>query len=301
MGRTISTPWYTGPLLTPGAHVLPPYTFNVQPSLYVQKTFASFDQHCHLKRFSDSIWTVQPTLSVQVGCLSWLDFSIDTRVFYVTQSKERAFHWGDSSLGLGIQLLEEQDNIPAIKFSVTESFPLGKYEKLDPRKRGIDATGSGSYITKLGLNFSKEFDRFSAHPVVCRVAFSHDIPTSAHVRGYNAYGGGEGTKGSVNVGHITEVGAAIELSLTQEWVFAIDVAYTHHNRSTFSGNRGLTLETTDSPPSVGAPSSYSLSTAPAIEYNHSDRLGFIAGVWFPVAGRNSSGFVAGVLSMCYSW
>jgi len=299
--KTLFTPWRTGPLLTPGAHVSSPGSLGVQPSIHVRKTFAKFDPLRHLKRLSDDIWTVQPTLLIQMGWLSWLDFSINTGAFYTTQAQERAFHWGDSSLALGIQLLEEHDSLPAVKLSVTESFPLGKYEKLDPRKKGIDATGSGSYITKLGLDFSKEFDCFSAHPVVCSVAFSYDIPTSAHVRGYNTYGGGEGTKGSVKVGHTTEIGAGIELSLTQEWVFALDIAYTHSNRSTFSGDRGTALIKTGSPPSVGTPSGYYLSTALAIEYNHSEHLGCIAGVWFPIVGRNSPAFVTGVLSMSYSW
>ena len=92
---------------------------------------------------------------------------------------------------------------------------------------------------------------------------------------------------------------SIELSFTQKWVLAIDLVYTYQNHSTFSGHKGRTAAGTTA--SVGAPSNDNLSCAPAIEYNPADNIGFLAGVWFAITGRNSSDFVAGVLSMYYYW
>lgn len=291
-------PWYTGALLTSGAHNTPAGTYAIQPILFVRNTFATFDEHYHSKSIPNTL-TIQPIITFQMGWLPWLDFSAAIQCLYKKQSHKEAFYWGDTSLKWGFQLMKEEEKSPAIKLTLTESIPTGKYEQLNPSRNGIDATGSGSYITNLSLNVSKLFRILPFHPFSCKASFNYAIPSSVHVREFNAYGGGIGTKGWVKIGHVIAIDTAIEFSLTQQWALAIDLTYSHQSRSTFSGNRGQTL--TNKPAFVGTPSNESLNTALALEYNQSDRLGFLAGIWLPIIGRNSANFFSYACTMCYSW
>ena len=42
--KKMFNPWYTGPLLTPSAHILPPGYFNIQPYLFLTNNYARFNQ-----------------------------------------------------------------------------------------------------------------------------------------------------------------------------------------------------------------------------------------------------------------
>lgn len=299
MAKKMFNPWYAGPLLTPSAHNVPKGMFVVQPYLFVQNTYAIFDEHRHSKNIPD-IWTVQPLMLFQMGWLTWLDFTVTGQGYYRTQSGKDTFYWGDTSFQWGIQLMQEQPYKPAIRFTFTESVPTGRYEKLNPAKNGIDATGSGAYTTNFSLNISKVIWWVSTHPFAFRASFNYSFPSAlVRVQEFNAYGGGKGTHGRVRPGNAIAIDTSVELSFTQKWVFALDLVYTYQNHSTFSGHKGRTL--TGQTASVGGPSSDSLSAAPALEYNPSDSMGFLAGVWFTITGRNSSDFISGIVTMYYAW
>ena len=299
MARKMFNPWYAGPLLTPSAHNVPPGEYVVQPYLFIKNTYARFNENRRSQNIPD-IWTIQPLMLLQMGWLSWLDFTVTVQGFYNNQSRQDSFYWGDTSFEWGIQLMKEQPYRPAIRITVTESVPTGRYEKLNPAKNGIDATGTGAYSSNFSLNFSKVIWWVSDHPFAFRASFNYTIPNAlVQVQEFNAYGGGRDTRGKVRPGNAIAIDTSIELSFTQRWVFALDLVYTYQNHSTFSGHRGRTLAGKIA--SVGAPSNDNLSAAPAIEYNPSATMGFLAGAWFTITGRNSSDFIAAVLTMYYNW
>lgn len=298
IARKMFNPWYAGPLLTPSAHNVPPGQFVVQPYLFVTNTFALFNENRRSVNISD-IWTVNPLVLFQMGCLSWLDFTVTVQGIYNNQSGQDTFYWGDTEVEWGFQLMQESPYKPAVRMTLTETLPTGRYEKLNPRKNGIDATGEGTYLTNFSLNVSKVFWWVTTHPFAWRLSLNYGIPTTVQVQGFNAYGGGYKTRGSVRPGNLIQIDTSVELSFTQRWVLAIDLAYTYQNHSTFAGHKGRTANGQTA--SVGLPSNDQFSCAPAIEYNPSDRMGFLAGVWFTITGRNSSDFISGVLSMYYNW
>ncbi len=298
IARKMFNPWYAGPLLTPAAHNVPPGSFVIQPYLFAKVTHAQYNGNRRAVNIPD-IWTVNPVFLFQMGWLSWLDFTAIVQGIYNNQLNQSSTYWGDMSLSWGIPLMKEQPYLPAVRFVIGESFPTGRYEKLNPAKNGIDATGSGSFITTFSLNISKVFWWILDHPFAWRGSLSYGVPTTVHVKRFNAYGGGNGTNGKVRPGNNIAIDTSIELSFTQKWVLAIDLVYTYGNHTTFSGRKGRTPAGQIA--SVGGPSNDNLSCAPAIEYNPSDHMGFLAGVWFTVTGRNSSDFIAGVLSMYYMW
>jgi hypothetical protein len=125
-----------------------------------------------------------------------------------------------------------------------------------------------------------------------RLFLGYTVSTVVDVSGFNAYGGGYGTKGRVRPGNKFTADLGYEISLTQRWVFAFDLVYVAQNKTKFHG-------TTISP--VGSGFNDNLSLAPALEYNFNDSLGILWGAQFSVYGRNSSNFITGQFSVEYTW
>lgn len=287
-------PWYTGPLITGSANNVPARKVNIQGYLYFNTQFAQFNKN---RKSIDvpNIYTLNPLLLVQRGLTNWLDFTVVGQGFFRWRKGEEAQFFGDTTTTFGFQLVKQSAHKPSVRFTLGETYPTGRYQHLNSKKNGIDATGAGAFQTVVGLNISRILWWIKLHPISLRLATSYAIPDhKVKVKSFNAYGGGIGTNGKVSVGQSLNIDIGIEVSLTQKWVFATDIAYTYSNKSSFSGNPGVSP--LGGPAAVGAPSSDQLSLAPAIEYNVSDSAGFIGGVWFAATGRNSSNFVAVVLS-----
>lgn len=291
--KKMFNPWYTGPLLAPSAHIIPPGYFNIQPYLFMTKNYARFNESGHAHHIPH-LNQLNPVFLFQFGILKWMDGIISAQGLRNKQGGHSDMNWGDSTASLGFGLLSETAYRPAVLISVKENLPTGKYQHLNPNKGGVDATGSGAYQTTLGLNISKVVWWLTTHPMAIRFAQSWGIPAMVHVKGYNAYGGGKGTHGKVRLGNSYSADLGYEFSFTQRWVLALDVVYNYAQKIKFSGHKGAD-ET------VGGPFSDQLSLAPALEYNVNENLGFLGGVWFTVWGRNSLDFVSGVLSFTYSF
>jgi len=296
--KKMFNPWYTGPLLAPSAHLVPPGEFNIQPYLFITNNYAKFDQNAHAKDIPN-LHQLNPVFLFQFGMTKWVDGMVTVQGLKNKQSGHSSMNWGDTSGLLGFSFLSEGPYNPALLLSVKESFPTGKYQHLDTDKNGVDATGSGAYQTTIGFNMSKVVWWLTTHPMNLRLDFAWGIPAMVHVKGYNSYGGGKDTDGKIRVGNSFAADLGYEFSFTQNWVLALDVVYNYSQETKFSGHHGLNAVGT--PAVVGGPFSDQLSLAPALEYNLNSSFGFIGGVWFSVWGRNSLKFVSGVLSFTYSF
>lgn len=294
IAQAMFIPYYTGPLITGSANNVPPGHFNVQPYLYGTVNYAAFNGH-RKSINTPNTYIINPLIVLQAGLTKWLDFTIIPQGFFKWKQGHHSSQFGDLAVQFGIQLLKQTAYRPSIRLVLGEVFPTGKYQHLDPSKLGLDSSGSGTYITSVGLNVSKVFWWSLLHPVAVRLATNYNVrDIDAHVHSFNSYGGGHQTHGGVRVGNTFNADLGVEVSLTQRWVFATDIAYTCSNKSTFYGNPGFIVPGV--PAANGAPSSDQLSLAPAIEYNVSKTGGFIGGVWFSVTGRNSANFASVVLS-----
>lgn len=288
-------PWYAGPLLTGSAHVLPAGMFNIQPYLFVTDNHARYDNRGHSHSIKDIV-TINPVAILQFGVINrWMDGSVQGQLVNNRQHGHTSTAAGDTKGTLGFGILPEGIYCPAVKFIVNETFPTGRYKHLDPDKGGIDVTGAGSYTTTLTLNIAKIIWWWMIdHPMNFRFSMNYSIPAHVAVKGFNAYGGGDGTHGIVKPGQGFVGNFGYEFSFTQRWVFALDTQYSYFAKSKFTGNPGKTSLGT--PATVGGPLSEQLSLAPAIEYNPTPNIGVIGGVWFTVWGRNSLNFLSGIVS-----
>ena len=297
--KEMFNPWYTGPLLTPSSNVVPAGSYNIQPYLFVTDNYAKFDEHGKAHSIPDLL-SIKGLVVFQFGILSWMNGVFTPQFIRNSQSGHCAARFGDTSLGLNMQLYKETTYYPGVLFGISESFPSGKYQKLNPKKGGIDGVGAGAFLTTFSLTVGKViWWWFPKHPMRFRFSLNYTVPSRVEVHDFNTYGGGFGTKGKVHPGGTFAGDIGYEFSFDQHWVFALDAVYTYTSKTTFSGRLGESAPGV--PNAVGGPFNDNLSFAPAIEYNVNANFGFIAGVWFSPWGRNSTKFVSGVFSFEYTW
>lgn len=297
--KKMFNPWYTGPLLTPGASNMPQGWGNIQPYLYVTDNYAHFDSKRHSHRLDSSLVSLNPTVSLQFGVTKTMDITLAMQGLANWQHHQHGGGFGDTGVTVGFPIYVQTVHVPGIRFCVKETFPTGKYEHLNSNGFNLSSTGMGSYQTQFSLSLAKILRWSSQHPMNFRMAFSYNIPTPVKVHGFNTYGGGYRTHAKVHPGNTFSADAALEISLTQRWVVASDIVYTATNQTTYSGHPGTTAS--GDPASLGGGYNDNLSLAPAVEYNWNENLGMLGGVWFSVYGRNSSNFVSGIISFTWTF
>jgi hypothetical protein len=291
----LQPPWFTGPIIAPSGHVIPFGHANIEPYFYTNVATGAYNSHWK-SHSTPNFYNLLTQVPIQIGIVPNWDFQFAPQFSW--NHIDGASHWAlnDLPFAFDYQLVNDVfgEWWPAIKLSFKASIPWGKYQKLNPNDKGTDDGGSGSWNPGLGLTFSHLYHFTGVHFLSARLAFGYTVPNAVHVKGFNAYGGGHHTHGTVYPGYVFNSDIGLEYSLTQRWALALDIYYQHNNHTRFSGHKG---STDGVPNSIGGPSSEQFSLAPAIEYNWSINLGIIAGVWFSVAGRNTADFINGVIAI----
>ena len=223
-----------------------------------------------------------------------MDFEFNPAVYYNYSSGAAQWVAGDMPVGLNIQLYQggggaDSNWDSAVKLFLKETLPLGKYQHLDPKKKSTDIGGQGSWQTSLGLVWGNLFHLKDIYFLNTVFSVGYTLPTPVHVKGLNAYGGDPGTRGTATL-RVLAADVAFELTLSRNWVFAMDIVGSWSSRTRFKGK-------TTEPSSLGTAVQYSL--APALEYNFGPKMGLIGGAWFTVGGRNSTYFSSGVIAFNY--
>ena len=284
-------PWLTGPILCPSAHTIPGGHYNLEPYLYVNDNIGFLNNHWHLQRYAEPRSNINMQFVTQMGINSWWDFQFTPQFFYNYYETQDTWRFGDLVMATGFQLLNQNDRegIPALKFQIGEVFPTGMYQNLFADKLSTDASGGGSFVTKLSLIVSRLWHFSGVHFLSGRFHVGVGLPSKVRVNGINSYGGDPTTVGTVKPGKSFNSVLGLEYTLTQNWALALDVAAGLTGKTSFSG-------TTVSP--VGNNQlNFQLSLAPAFEYNASEKVGLIAGVWFTALGVNSNDFINAVIAL----
>ncbi len=291
-------PWYTGPLVTPSATMMPPGDVNFQPYLNVQTNYAQFNEDRHSVT-TPNLVQLQSQNVLQTGLTDWMDALLFLQGQESWLLDKNGGGYGDTQFGLGWQILAQGLYIPKIKVTIKETFPTGRYKRLSPTGLGLDGVGAGTYATQFCLAFGKLLFWATEHPVNTRLFLGYTVGTTVHVADTNFYGGVPGTLGKVRPGNQFAADLGIEWSASQAWVLAMDIVYSCADRTTFYGNPGVTAA--GLPAVVGFGSSDNLSLAPAFEYNWNSNIGIVCGVQFSVYGRNSANFATGQFSVCWNF
>ena len=114
------------------------------------------------------------------------------------------------------------------------------------------------------------------------------MPSNVKVKGFNAYGGGFGTKGTVYPGSYITFYLSGEYNLNDRWAVGFDSNYQQNFPGRFAGKKGKTEE--GLPAVVSVPPSIQFTLAPELEHTFSKNSGILMGFWFSVIGKNSPAF-----------
>lgn len=299
-GTSQAGPWYTGPLLAPAGHTIPRghtnlelYDFNtVIPGIY--------NNAGHVFRTPNNrSYAFYPIFSH--GLTDKIDIQLVPAYDYNQNNGPHSQHIGDTGVVLGYQLLEQKGARfrPDLRVTVLEILPTGRYENLNPAKKGTDSTGLGSYQTGLNLNFQHLTELGEVHYLRSRLSLGYVKASRVHIEGFSSYGGNAATNGSIDPGDLISADLAGELSLTQNWVAVMEVFANNRQASAFKGLPGLDAEGDFD--TIGHGRGKQVSLAPALEYNFSPNVGIISGVWFTVYGHQTAKFASYVVALNAFW
>lgn len=320
----LELPWLTGPLLAPSATVVPRGHFAIEPYVFSNVIYGRYGSHWH-EQDTPNFYNINTEFPMWVGLSKGSNFAITPQFSYNHTDGASEWVYNDMPFGLDVQFLTEEFPYwwPSIKLQMRVTAPTGKFQHLNPNKKGTDIGGSGSWNPTASLCFSRFHYFGGVHFIRSRLFLSYTVPNSVHVSGLNTYGGGKGTHGKVIPGNIFTGIIAFEYTVTQNFALALDFQYSHLNKTRFRGNPGFVETTTADagiispgeviplvppgtssvsstskiPAVVGFPSSDQFSLAPALEYNFSSAIGIIGGAWFSIGGRNASAFASGVIAV----
>jgi hypothetical protein len=294
-------PWYTGPLVTPSSSMVDPGQCVVQPYIFINDNYQRFNSERERISLESTQVQLKGLFVVQFGLTHSLDITLTPSGGGQWQAHQSGGGFADLPITLGFLVNPQSLYVPKIKFTITETFPTGRYQHLNTNGLALSGFGGGSYQTQFGLVFGKVVNWASKHPINSRLFVGYNIPTPVSVKEFNSYGGGFGTDATVRPGNTLAVDLGLEVSLNQRWVAAMDFVYTASDRTKFHGNPGTTTKGGAEAAPLGGPSNDNFSLAPALEYNWNDSLGILAGIQFSVYGRNSFNFVSGQISGYYAF
>lgn len=288
-------PWFTGPLLVPGAQVVGAGGLYFQPYFYVGEGLGIYNNGLSARRTA-----VEKTLNLQLatayGITERFEVQVEAQVLWNGDNGESDAGAGDTQLELHYALADDDPDgwMPAVRADYVQIFPTGEFENLDASRNGTDARGSGSFAPTFQLNFMKTFHLGGDHFFRPDVSLIASVPLDGQVHGLNVYGGGDGTDGTVHPGNAVTAYVSGEYSLTRHWAIGFDSTYTYVDATHFTGNPGVNPDGT--PAEVGVNSSYQITLSPQLEYNFDGHQGLVMGPWFTVVGKGSEDFLSFVIS-----
>ena len=274
--------WFTGPIITPNPTTVPPKHPGLELDLISSKTYGFYNSQGKLKHIP-AIWGIRPLFDLQVGFTSVLGAELIGSMITNFSQGESSTYLGDSIFRLGFQVSTDKKGswIPDFRILFQETFPTGKYQKINPRRKGTDSTGQGSFQTGIQFVFQKAFLSKGSHAFRLRGSIGYFVPSAVDVKGINCYGGEFNTRGTVYPGNYYIGFLYGEYALSRTWALACELNYQQGDRGRFSKINGN---------EINVPSSSQFSILPEIQHTYTENLGIIIGGWFTAAGKNSSAF-----------
>ncbi|RDS83864.1 transporter [Dyella monticola] len=285
-----SDAWWTGPMLANSAETLPPGHFLFEPYLYDIRT-------PHTDSFGSRAYILYGLVNrLSVGVIPVIGYN---KVSNGPNSSSVGV--GDWSLQAQYRLTEFHQGswIPTIAIQLQETLPTGKYDELGHRPS--DGLGSGVYTTTAAINSQTYVWLPNGRIVRLRLDVSEALSGSARVRGVSVYGTDANFQGLAKPGNTFFADLAMEYSLTQRWVLAVDFTYGHNGNTQVTGLDFADPSNIPSPQNVrsNSGSSAEFGVAPAIEYNWSPRIGVLLGTRVIFGGHNTVGSVTPAIAVNY--
>lgn len=277
-------PWLTGPLLTTSAYTIPVGHANIEPYALFMHDLGVFTSQGHVHSSGPTPEAITSIFYCQIGLTDNIDITLYPQFTYNYGMGGSRIGLGDIAIGTSCQLIRDDPAYHGLtcRVGMSQVFPCGKFQNLNPLLSGSDAFGSGGWSTRAFIAVSNYFHLRKENFLAPRASLSTIFYSPVELNGHNYFGGDGSTKGVLNRGISVILDAAFELTLSLHWALAFDIENMYTTGSTFNGR-------TEVP--VGNPkNSYLLSIAPAIEYNFSKNYGVICGIWYSPYGVNIESF-----------
>jgi len=281
--QALEDAWWTGPMLASGAGTLPKGHWLLEPYL--------FDVH---SKDGDSLRSLTYVLygltdRVTVG-------AIPVFAFNLPDGAPKSSHIGVSDLTLTAQYRLTQHRkgswVPTTSVVLREVLPTGRHDRLDGR--ASNGFGGGAYGTQ--VEFRAQTFAWMPNGRLLRLRLNTQAAASraTRVRDDSVYGTPVGFRGRAKPGASLTVNAAMEYSLTRNWVLATDLVYRHDAPTKVSGTGpdGALIR-------FDSGTHDSFAVAPAVEYSWAPNLGVLVGLRVipPTGGRR--GTVTPALALNY--
>jgi len=273
---------WTGPMLASNAETLPQGHFYTEPYFF---DFISEGKH-------------NPGSSgfYQYGLANGFTVGLQPSFGYGTDRPNREVALGDFKLLSQLRLTHftPEHRIPTVAIVLQESIPTGKHDRLGPSKNGH---GAGSFATEVGVNVQHYFLLKNGRLLRGRINLLKSFPHGADVADRSVYGTGPGFRGHAKPGSRNTLIAAVEYSVTREWVLALDVIAERTAKTRLEGRYGAdgALE------KQTFPASRYVGFAPAVEYNWNDKTGILLGVRVIPKGHNTPSSVTPAIAFSRFW
>jgi hypothetical protein len=293
--ETLDQAWWTGPLLAPNAATLPQGHWLIEPYVYDLMAYGHFDRNGTL-RSAGAAHDIGSQSYIEYGLVDRITLGLIPRIGLHESSAGQdssGFAVGDTTLqgAFGLTHFRPGSWVPATSLVIGETFPTGKYDRLDGHTDG--ALGSGAYSTTFSLYSQTYFWMPNGRILRTRLDLSYQVSQWASVHGVSVYGTLDGFNGRAHPGQSLFGDLSFEYSVTQKWVLATDFWWEHDGNTRVEGGYVQSLASAlPAPPALSAHvvqnsgSDDILYLAPAVEYNWSARMGVIAGARIAAAGRN---------------
>lgn len=294
------TPWFTGPLLAPSATNQDPGSVNLQPYFFYSTNYGFYSNTWSLGPMEDFTQLIY-NLTGQIGVTKNVQFQFSLASQSTFFRKQVSTYFSDFSFGTGIQFLwDEKGSLePNLRLIIMETFPTGRYDRLDPFFEGNNGSGLGVYSTMLTLDVSKILYQIPCHPIFVNISINLAYDSRTKIRGVSVYGGGTDTDGDLSSRFSISGDFAAEYAFTQNWIFALDFVWSHNFAAAFKGNKERDRFGNEVIMNTG--SSNLLTLSPAIEYSFSPTLGMLIGGTFSFLGRNLPATAQGIASVTWTF
>lgn len=298
--QSLDDAWWTGPLLAASPGTLPRGHWLVEPYVYDVMTYGRYDRNGTL-RSAGAAHAFGSQTYIEYGLVNGFTLGLIPRLGLYESSAGQGssgFTVGDITLqgAYGLTQFHPGSRVPTTSLVVGETFPTGKYDRLDGRTDG--ALGSGAYSTTVSLYSQTYFWMPNGRILRTRFDVSYERSRWASVQGESVYGTSGGFSGRVHPGQSFFGDLALEYSATQSWVLATDFWWEHDGNTRVEG--GYAPSGNPAQPAYLVQDSGSddvLYLAPAIEYNWSATMGVIAGMRVTALGRSTSATVTPVAAV----
>lgn len=294
--EALADAWWTGPLLAPNASTFPHGHALVETYVYDVITDGHFDGSGHRRASAGEH---------DLGSLTYLIYGLTDRISVGLLPRfgfnEPAGGPNSSSPGIGdfgaqvqygLSSFHEGSRVPATALVLGETFPTGRYDRL---QRTSDGLGAGVYTTSVAW-YSQDYLWLPNGRILrARLDLSYALSASAGVRDASVYGTPAGFRGRVHPGDSFNADAAAEYSLTRNWVLATDLIYQHNGGTRVAGS--VSLPGTPAFLDLESGAGEYFAVAPAVEFNWSPRAGVIVGVRVIGLGRNATASVTPVAAI----